>query len=58
MPKIISDAQVFQAVLDVVQKEGYVKATTKRLAEAANIHETTLFDKYGSKVELIMQTFA
>lgn len=58
MPKLIDDAAVYQAVLQCVLEEGYVKATTKRLAEVADIHETTLFDKYGSKIELVMQALA
>ena len=53
MPKQISDDVVYRATLEVVISNGYAKATTKRIAEAADINEVTLFRKYGSKRELV-----
>ena len=53
MPKIIDDAQVFRATLEILVRHGYENATTKAIAAAADIHEATLFRKYGSKFELI-----
>jgi AcrR family transcriptional regulator len=58
MPKIIDDALVYQAVIRVVSERGYASATTKQMAEAANISEVTLFRKYGSKPELVNQAVA
>ena len=53
MPKIINEEEVFKAVLDLLIARGYDRATTSALAAAANMHEATLFRKYGSKVDLI-----
>ena len=55
MPKIIEDEQVYLAALQTITKRGYAGATTKQIAEAANMSEVTLFRKYGSKAELIRQ---
>jgi AcrR family transcriptional regulator len=55
MPKIIEDEQVYLATLQTIAERGYAGATTKQIAEAANISEVTLFRKYGSKVALIKQ---
>jgi AcrR family transcriptional regulator len=58
MPKIISDEEIYQAVMQVVSKRGYAGATTKQMAEAANVSEVTLFRKYNSKLQLIKQAVA
>jgi AcrR family transcriptional regulator len=55
MPKIIDNEQVYQAVLQTIIARGYAGATTKQLAEAADISEVTLFRKYGSKIQLVKQ---
>ncbi len=55
MPKIIADEEIFQAVLQVVSECGYARATTKQMAEAANVSEVTLFRKFDSKLQLIKQ---
>lgn len=55
MPKVINDHDVFRAALEVVSACGYERATTKNIADAAGIHEATLFRKYGSKIMLIQQ---
>ena len=55
MPKIIEDEQVYLAALQTITKRGYGGATTKQIAEAANMSEVTLFRKYGSKATLIKQ---
>lgn len=55
MPKIIEDEQIYEAALQAVIERGYSGATTKQIAEAANISEVTLFRKYGNKAELIRQ---
>jgi len=58
MPKIIEDVDVFQAVMRVVGERGYSGATTREMAEAANVSEVTLFRKYGSKLELVKQAIS
>jgi len=55
MPKIIEDEQVYLAALQTITERGYAGATTKQIAEAANMSEVTLFRKYGSKAALIKQ---
>ena len=58
MPKLIDDNVVFRAAVDVFVACGYEKATTKNIADAAGIHEATLFRKYGSKFNLVEQAIA
>jgi len=53
MPKVISDAAVFDAVIRVLTTHGYAGATTRRIADEADVNEATLFRKYGSKPELV-----
>jgi AcrR family transcriptional regulator len=55
MPKIITDEEIFRAVLQVVGECGFAGATTKQMAEVANVSEVTLFRKYGNKFQLIKQ---
>ena len=35
MPKLIDDAEVYRAVIELVQKKGYLNTTTKRIAKVA-----------------------
>jgi AcrR family transcriptional regulator len=53
MPKIVHDEDVFKAVIGVIAARGYAGATTKEMAEAANVSEITLFRKYESKAQLV-----
>lgn len=55
MPKVIHEADVFAAVSKVFTKWGYENSTTKGLAEAAGMHEATLFRKYQSKEKLFIK---
>ena len=55
MPKIVSDEDVFAAVIQAVVDSGYAATTVKQIAEAANTSEATLFRKYGSKEQLLIQ---
>jgi AcrR family transcriptional regulator len=56
MPKIIHDADVFQAVSQVLLQRGYAGATMRHMAAAAGVSEVTLFRKYGSKSDLVLKT--
>jgi AcrR family transcriptional regulator len=56
MPKVITDIQIFQAVIKTITERGYAGSTTRQIAEDAGVSEVTLFRKYGSKAELIKRT--
>lgn len=58
MPKIVVDSQIYLAVIQVVSERGYSSATTKQMADAADVSEMTLFRKYGNKAELVKQAIA
>lgn len=53
MPKIVEDEKVYNAAMQLVVERGYAGATTKQIADAANISEVTLFRKYGNKAKLV-----
>lgn len=57
MPKIIKDDDIYQAVINVIIQRGYNGATTKEIAQAAGVSEMTLFRKYESKAQLVLQAF-
>lgn len=52
MPRV-SDEQVFNATIALIQRDGYAGATTEKIAQAAGIHEVTLFRRYQSKAGLL-----
>ncbi len=58
MPKILEDEQIYRAVMQVVAERGYSGATTKQMADAADVSEVTLFRKYGSKQQLVKQAIS
>jgi AcrR family transcriptional regulator len=58
MPKIVQDKNVYHVAMQAVIERGYIGATTKQIAAAADISEVTLFRKYGSKAELIKKAIA
>ncbi|MCG2786834.1 MAG: TetR/AcrR family transcriptional regulator [Anaerolineae bacterium] len=58
MPKVINDMQIFQAVMQTIAERGYAGATTRQIAEAADVSEVTLFRKYGTKAELVKRTIS
>ena len=58
MPKIIEDEKVYYAAMQTIIERGYAGATTKQIAEAADISEVTLFRKYGNKAQLVKKTIA
>ena len=58
MPKILEEEQIYHAVMLVVAERGYTGATTKQMADAADVSEVTLFRKYGSKQQLVKQAIS
>lgn len=58
MPKIVKDEDIYRAVMQVVSKRGYAGATTRQMAEAANVSEVTLFRKHENKLQLVKQAVA
>ena len=58
MPKVIKDEEIYGAVMQVVSERGYASATTKQMAELAEVSEVTLFRKYETKAELVRQAIS
>ena len=58
MPKIIEDEKIYRTAMQMVAERGYAGATTKQIAEAADISEVTLFRKYGNKAQLVKRAIA
>lgn len=58
MPKIVKDEEIYQAVIQVVSERGFSGATTKQMAETANVSEMTIFRKYENKAELVKQAIS
>jgi len=52
MPKVIDETKIFSAAIDILMSLGYDGATTKEIADIAEVNEVTLFRKYGSKAGL------
>ncbi|WP_439660247.1 TetR/AcrR family transcriptional regulator [Lentzea sp. HUAS TT2] len=51
----VPDEAVFDAVLAVIAEQGYERATTRAIADAAGINEATLFRRFTSKENLLRQ---
>jgi AcrR family transcriptional regulator len=58
MPKVVKDEDIYHAVIQVITERGYAGATTKQMAEAAQVSEVTLFRKYGTKLQLVREAIA
>jgi AcrR family transcriptional regulator len=48
--------KIMAVALKLFSKEGYVKATTKQIAEEADVNEITLFRHFGNKENLFHET--
>ena len=55
MPAAIDEQIIFDAALKVLTERGYVGATTKLIAQEADIGEVTLFRRFGNKDTLIKE---
>lgn len=49
----VADETVFDAALAVIAEQGYERATTRAIADAAGINEATLFRRFTSKQNLL-----
>ena len=52
--KIISNRQITDAAKELIIEKGYSNMTTKDIAVRANVNETTLFRRFGSKKAIIL----
>ena len=50
-----TEQRILDAALKVFASEGYIGATTRRIAEEANVAEVTLFRKFQSKENLLKE---
>lgn len=48
-----TEEKILRAVFDIVEKEGYEKATTKRISAEAGVNEVTIFRKFKNKKNLL-----
>lgn len=53
MPAPVPEEVILEAALDVWTQRGFAGATTKRIADAANVGEVTLFRRFGDKTGLL-----
>ena len=58
MPKIVKDEDIYRAVIEIISRYGYANATTKHIAETANISEVTIFRKFDSKQNLVKKAIS
>ena len=58
MGTTIADKTILHAALEVIAEKGYAGATTRAIAERAEINEVTLFRRFGSKKNLLLMAVA
>ena len=51
-----TDEKIVKATFNLLQREGYQKATTKKIADEAGVNEVTIFRKFKNKKNLIEVT--
>ena len=51
-----TDEKIVNATFNLLQREGYQKATTKKIADEAEVNEVTIFRKFKNKKNLIEVT--
>lgn len=49
--------QILEAAIDCFSTEGYAACTTKRIAEMAQVNESTIFRTFGNKKTLMLEAF-
>lgn len=48
-----TEEKIVRATFEILQKEGFTKATTKKIASKAGVNEVTVFRKFDNKKKLI-----
>ena len=48
-----TDEKIINATFEILQKEGFTKATTKKIAAKAGVNEVTIFRKFQNKNNLV-----
>ncbi len=48
-----TDEKIIKAPFSILQKEGFAKATTKKIAAEAGVNEVTLFRNFKNKNNLV-----
>lgn len=48
-----TDEKIIRATFGILQKEGFAKATTKKIAAEAGVNEVTVFRKFQNKNNLV-----
>ena len=48
-----TDEKIIKATFGIIQKEGFTKATTKRIAAEAGVNEVTIFRNFKNKKNLV-----
>ena len=51
-----TDEEIIQATFGILQREGFTKATTKKIAAEAGVNEVTIFRKFQNKNKLVEVT--
>lgn len=51
-----TDKKIIEATFNILQNEGFTKATTKKIAAEAGVNEVTIFRKFQNKKHLIEVT--
>lgn len=51
-----TDEKIIKATFSILQKEGFTKATTKKIAAEAGVNEVTIFRKFQNKNNLVETT--
>lgn len=48
-----TDIKIIKATFEILQEEGFAKATTKKIATKAGVNEVTIFRKFQNKNNLV-----
>ena len=51
-----TDIKIINATFIILQKEGFAKATTKKIAAEAEVNEVTIFRRFQNKKNLVEKT--
>lgn len=51
-----TDLKIIKATFELLQEEGFAKATTKKIAAKADVNEVTIFRKFDNKNNLVEMT--